>query len=366
MLKASEVQNASSIGPRDSDNAALNVSVYTRSRETDPAVYTDDTLGDVYAILNGEESVCEMLPPFRFSRLRERNLLTRFDEAILDSICATVADMLDSANIGPDDTVAIVGGVSIRQSVAAGFRVPEMDESNNYERLINCRAVMYFPNVIDSGGSTVKLGAELFADWMLEEATRSNPCVPDVVLIVPCSIFQLVFEAFNFEHDRLLEGDRARGMAHLPRNLAWLLNLCHVFKVPYVSAVCWDGLSANMTNSPGPLDKGFDKKYWLATPSNCTAYRGYDRKDEVCPSTADQCEWMESALDDGTITLSRSLIYGHDVLVMNEVTTKELDKARSKKSFTKNKVARPKLPKGVKTDDLRTEYVKAKMAENQD
>lgn len=340
MLKASEIRNAGSVGELLSDEPVFNVLVRTDRRQTEPSVYTDNTLSDVYAILNGEEGVSEMLPPFRFSRIREHNLMTRFDNAILDSICATVADMLDSACIGPDDTVAIVGGVSIRSDRTASFRVPEIDESNNYERLTGCRAVMYFPNVVDPRDNSIKLGAESFADWMLAEATRSNPCVPDVVLIVPCSIFQLVFEAFNFGTDLQTEGDRARGIAHLPRNLAWLLNLCHVFKVPYVSTVCWDGLSANMTNSPGPLDRGFDKKYWLATPSNCTAYRGYERKDEVCPSTIEQCEWMESALDDGTITLSRSLIFGHDVLVMNEVTTKELDKTRSKKSFTKNKATK--------------------------
>jgi hypothetical protein len=346
-MKASEIESANSISDSLDRTPLELVSRIELHEFINPSRIEEHHLADVEAMLDPnsygrDADIAMMLPPFHYKAISEKGLMTRFNKAIRMSIYATIADMIDSANIGPDDVVAIVGAMSLFGGTSTSFtsfNVPEIGESNNFERLMNCRKVLFFPSVYDSG-KELTLGQNLFAKWLCKEKTRSTPCIPDVVLNFPASIYHLVFEGFGMDQDRIDEGSLARGIAMTPRNLAWFFNLCHVFKVPYVSSVCWDGMSCKLRFKNEEIDKGFDTKYWHRMPSTNTAYRHLEAVNDSCPSTLEDCHWMESAFDDETIVFSYSHIIGHDVLVMNPVSVSELEKARGKKTFVKNKVSK--------------------------
>jgi hypothetical protein len=346
-MKASEITSADCIDDRLAFRPAELAVTMTLRKNINPERIEDHHMADIEAMLGGDDvdtegegmdpDIAIMLPPFHFKSIAEKGLMPRFDRLMRMSICATVADMIDSANIGPDDVVAIVGCTATFGGQSVGFYVPEIGESNNFERLSNCRKVLFFPGVYDSA-KELTLGQNLFAKWLCQEKTRSTPCIPDVVINIPSSMYHLVFEGFGMDQDRIDEGASARGIAMSPRNLAWFFNLCHAFKVPYVSSVCWDGMSCRLSSKAEPIDDGFEKKYWHSMPSNNTAYRHLEWKDDSCPSSIEECQWMESAFEDETIVFSYSHIVGHDVIVMNPVTVKELEKSRKSKTFVKNKV----------------------------
>lgn len=243
----------------------------------------------------------------------------------------TLAAMLDCANIQPSDVVALVG-FSTQSALAfkESHPIPELTvedvDTNNAERLNSC-VTMMFPDTPDEPGTVV------FSRWLIEERQKSNPIIPNVVVIAPSTreaSFALEVHPVNCYTDL----NRNSFTTTWPTAVAWLLLLCRDCGVSYSTAIIRDPKLCRYSKSD---ESWYRYKYigghdvnWMTRP---------DVGFSPVTSEEDAKLFYELAQDEDEIILDSDMSYipEHICVICYGPSTEECERRLTNRTFVPNK-----------------------------